>query len=240
MHKGTYKTIVIICLIFSLINPTFSEVSSETCKENLRLDSKHINNSKDVSSGLYSTGFGCSELNSWDDSYGMPYEVDIQGDYAYIAAKYGGLVIMDISNLSTPTFIGQYEGEGYANDLCVQGDYVYTGFYGEGFAILDISNPENITKVGVYKEDNYYCYSVDVLGNLAFVANYNYGLDIFDVSDPQHLFRYDFGDRVTNVVANGSYAYVMMQSSFYLRVMNVSDPLTTYQITTYYGANSVF
>lgn len=209
LHKGTYKAIVIICLIFSLINPTFSEVLSETCKENLRLDSKYINNSKDVSSGLYSTGFGCSELNSWDDSYGLPNEVDIQGDYAYIAANYGGVVIMDISNPSTPTFIGQYEGEGLADALCVQGDYVYTGFRGEGFAILDVSDPENIAKVGVYKEDYYYyCYSVDVLGNLAFVANYNYGLDIFDVSDPQHLFRYDFGDKVTNVVANGSYAYV--------------------------------
>ena len=67
--------------------------------------------------------------------------VEVDGDYAYLAAGAAGLVIVDISNLSDPRIVSRVSGIGHVFDIAINGQIVYLAMGDSGIYSIDITNP---------------------------------------------------------------------------------------------------
>ena len=115
---------------------------------------------------------------------GETKDIQVVGNYAYVALGYGGLYIFDVSTPDTPVFMGKYDTVGTAMDVFMQGNLAYMAVSGiGGLLIIDVSDPTNPVLVG--KDSRVHnAHSVFVDGDLAYLTDYNNGFLIFDVSNP--------------------------------------------------------
>ncbi|WP_301337667.1 ELWxxDGT repeat protein, partial [Microcystis aeruginosa] len=67
------------------------------------------------------------------------YDVQVVGNYAYVADDTSGLQIIDISNPTNPTLKGSYNTSGSANDVQIVGNYAYVADASSGLQIIDVS-----------------------------------------------------------------------------------------------------
>ena len=67
----------------------------------------------------------------------------LDGDYAYLAAGDGGLVIVDIGDPTAPRVVSRVTGEGYVYDIDVNGRVVYLALGERGIVTVDVADPEN-------------------------------------------------------------------------------------------------
>ena len=63
----------------------------------------------------------------------------------------GGLMLVDISNPSSPTLAGSYDTNDYADGVSVSGNYAYVANGSDGLVIVDISNPSSPILKRTYK-----------------------------------------------------------------------------------------
>jgi WD40 repeat protein len=75
--------------------------------------------------------------------------IKIQDDYAYLANNSGDLMVMDISNLSTPAIIDTFPFPGEIEDLALIGDTLYLVNMERVYA-LSIAIPDTVTIMGYY------------------------------------------------------------------------------------------
>lgn len=85
------------------------------------------------------------------DEYGHsledPFGVAINGSYAFLPNNYGGLRVLDISNLYDPIDVGEYrDEEGFAWNVAVQGNNIFLADGLDGLEILSI--------IGTYTSSN--------------------------------------------------------------------------------------
>ena len=73
----------------------------------------------------------------------------VSGPYAFVAAEYAGLRIIDISNPTSPIEIGHYSRDWPAYGVYVDGQYAFVSFR-DGIYVLDASNPKTPYEVGHY------------------------------------------------------------------------------------------
>jgi len=151
-------------------------------------------------------------------------EIQIQGNYAYIADGAAGLRVIDISNHSAPHEAGFFDDTriGTARAVAVNGNYAYLADNNAGLRIIDISNPANPQQVGIYDTPGY-AYDVAVSGNFAYVADHNGGMRIIDISNPASPVEtgsagYPYFERIA---INGDYAYV--GCDFGVNIIDISD-----------------
>ena len=75
------------------------------------------------------------------------HDVDVQGQYAYCAMRYYGLLVLDLSEPSAPSPIGQVYlpslgfGAAIPYDITVKDDYAYVAARTGGLGVFDISDP---------------------------------------------------------------------------------------------------
>jgi hypothetical protein len=142
-----------------------------------------------------------SELGSLTTS--QTYGLTVRGDYAYLVdgADFGdgGLRVVDVSNASAPTVVGQDTGCAYAVgiDVSADGNTAYVACASdENFAnalrIVDTTDKSNPVVIGsvalpgsTQLPDFNTAYAVIVDGDTAYVGN-EYGVDEVDISDPAH------------------------------------------------------
>ena len=108
----------------------------------------------------------------------------------------------------TPELIGQIGGAAYA--VALQGDYAYTGA-GQRLLILNVSNPSLPKLTGWTDLLPEAITDVAVVGDYAYIADYESGLRIIDVSDPTSPTEAGFYDTSSYAEALsivGNYAYV--------------------------------
>jgi hypothetical protein len=158
--------------------------------------------------------------------------VQAVSNYAYVADAYG-LQVIDISDPTNPTFIGNYDTSDPAYGLQVIGNYAYIANYGSGLKIIDISNPTNPTFIGNYDTSGD-AHSLQVVGNYAYVADYGSGLQIIDISNPTNptfIGNYDTSGHAYDVQIVGNYAYL---ADYGLQILNISNPATPTLVGSYY------
>jgi len=162
------------------------------------------------------------------------YGVAVSGAYAYVACSSGspsnGMWIIDITNPTAPTGVGQY-GVGCAG-VAVAGSYAYVAAFQSGFHVVRIDNPTAPITTGVY--DPGVCYNVAVSDNYAYVADAERGLSILDVSNPSSIWEAGWcrpgNCYARDVAVQGSYAY-LADNQYYggLRVINIWQPASPVQ-----------
>lgn len=160
---------------------------------------------------------------------GFANNVDVVGNYAFIAAGSAGLQIVDVTDRDDPQRVASYDTNGNANDVRVVGNYAYIADGVAGLQIINVANPLSPTLSGTYNtpgEAN----DVVIVGTNAYVADGLAGLQIIDVSDPaapQLIGAVDTPGKTRGVDVSGNFAVLAEGSpSRAVRVVNISDPAT--------------
>ncbi len=121
--------------------------------------------------------------------------VYVNDGYAYVAARNGGLKIIDVSEPESPYLSGENDTEiTDAKAVFVDNETAYVADGENGLSIMDVSDKSNPSLLA-----NYYipdsddlddipgnAWDVTKVGELVYVAAYNEGLCVFDVSDPEN------------------------------------------------------
>ncbi|HUT81216.1 MAG TPA: hypothetical protein VMZ29_08435 [Candidatus Bathyarchaeia archaeon] len=119
----------------------------------------------------------------------------MRDNYIYSIIGYNPTII-DVSNISNPTFVADYPVEnGRMNTLALRDDYLYLGSSSD-LEILDISDLSNITKIGQCNTTNP-VEKIVLQGNYAYLAAENNGLVIVNITDPTNPFK--IGSYKTNI-----------------------------------------
>lgn len=120
---------------------------------------------------------GWVDLNYW------PLEIDISGNYAYVANSDSGLRIIDISVPSIPTIVGTYQDGGACTQVCMYQNYAFTDMI--GYPIIDCTNPSSPQVVGNLNITNP-IKDMFIEGNKLYVGESGFGIKIFDLMNPSN------------------------------------------------------
>lgn len=178
-------------------------------------------------------------------------DVKIVGNYAY-CAFFNGLVILDVTNPTSPAFVSQYYiGGDYANydrrqgqRIFVSGNYVYFTADYLGLKIIDVSDPVNPVLASGYlpQTPNDAC-GIFVVDSLAYLTSNRFSypsyLEILNISEPYNpslLGSCNITSDARAVRVQGDYAYVADDLRG-LQIVNVSDPANPV-IVGHYQASS--
>ena len=114
---------------------------------------------------------------------GFANNVDVSGNFAYVAAGSTGLQIVNVSNKLGPVIVASLDTPGNANDVVVVGNRAYVADGASGLQIIDITTPTAPVRLGGFDTAGD-AWDVVVRDNRAYVADGATGLRIIDVSNP--------------------------------------------------------
>lgn len=164
--------------------------------------------------------------------------VDVVGNYAYIGEG-TKLTVLDVSDPSSPVPVGgTLLPSRQFNDIpwgiAVSGGIAYiakwNGSY--GLTTVDVSAPASPVVLGL-QQTTWCADGVDVVGNLAYIADRSGGLMIFDVSSPTTpTLLGSYAGPGCGVSVNGNLAYAAFGSSG-LYVFNVTSSSAPVLLDTY-------
>jgi len=112
-----------------------------------------------------------SLVGSLYENWDVADDVKVIGDYAYVAAGYSGLRILDISDPETPIEVGYCQTPDDAEAVDVQGNYAYIADWEKALRIIDISDPSDPHEVG-FLETSSWPECVAVEGNYAYITGW--------------------------------------------------------------------
>ena len=157
---------------------------------------------------------------------GIPEDVAVQDNYAYVAA-YGALTVNDVTDPLNPVQVGYCDTPDSAIAVDVSGNYAYVADGSDGLRVISVSNPANPLEVANVAT-GCVCQDVQVVGNFVYLASGKSGLVIVDITDPQNpVLRsslpvpedgYAYG-----VAVYGDYAYIAAGDKG-LRVNDIKNP----------------
>jgi len=159
-------------------------------------------------------------------------DVYVAGNYAYVADYTNGLVIVDISDPTNPTTVGNYPSrfvDGYgtaaAIGVAVSGNYAYVTNWYDDLYIIDVTDKTNPILANTYSI-NGGADSITISGDLAFIAADFDGVDIIDISNPINpvfLANYNTNDLAEGVAIQNNYAYIADRFDGVI-IVDISDP----------------
>lgn len=127
------------------------------------------------------TSFTPTPLASLDIP-GYPNNVEVSGNYAYVAAGAVGLVVVDVSDRAAPHIVATLDTPGNADDLNVVGNRLYLADGPAGLHIFDLTTPSAPALLGTADTPGE-AEDVKVSGVRAYVADGPAGLQIVSVAD---------------------------------------------------------
>lgn len=168
-------------------------------------------------------------------------DVNINGDYAYVAA--GELEIVDISIPAYPLLIGEYTSPNYhIYDVGIIEDRAYLV---DGLLwILDISIPSS----PILRNSFGYCpwtWDVNISGNYAYSASGYFQIkDISNPKMPKYIGSYDTTYSAQSIFKEGDYAFVGYSTGISenhpgLNILNISNPESPYYAGSYDTSSTV-
>ncbi len=159
---------------------------------------------------------------------GRGYGVAVQGNYAYVGEG-SSLLVVNISNPSTPALVGRLAMPGMVMDIALFGQYAYVANADAGVQVVDISNPAAPALKGFYTTPGS-ASGISILGGQAYVAD-GAGLQILGLANPTlpallsatNLQGDAAADVVVQATTNGVFAY--LSAGWELVIIEVSQPL---------------
>lgn len=127
--------------------------------------------------GLLISGFG-----SYNTS-GYASDLYVSGNTAYVADNIGGLVIIDVSNPSSPQLLGSYVTSGEVSSVVVTSTVAFIADSVDGLMAIDVKNPSSPQFLNSHKTYGT-INNIFVSQNNAYVADGSGGLKIFEFTPP--------------------------------------------------------
>jgi len=160
-------------------------------------------------------------------------DIDVHNDVAYLASSHSGLRVVNVSDVTQPTEIGEFDTPGIATACEVIDDIAYVTDGPSGFRLIDVSNPRVPVQLGAIAAEGW-ASALDVEQGVAFVQDLTEeesAVRIIDVSNPTHpseLGAFAATRTALDVEVVGDLAYVVDGEGF--RVLDVSAPTAPRQI----------
>jgi len=157
-------------------------------------------------------------------------------------------VVISLSFISTnPSFntqkLSQFDTGGDAIDVVVVDDIAYVVDITEddpgGLVIINVSDPASPYELGSYYQTGRF-QSVDVAGDIAYIANVQVGLEIINVSNPSNpikIGQYTGSGEIYDVQVIGEIAYIADWSRGFI-ILNVSVPSIVIEIARFTTAGA--
>ena len=161
--------------------------------------------------------------------------VDVIGNYAYVANRYNGLKIIDVSDKSNISVAATYD-PGQVLGVDVEGDYAYLST-GTGLEIINISIPTSPSLEGSYNTPGIAStVTYDSNSEMAYVADDSNGALIIDVStssSPSLYGSYDSSGNTKHISVGSGNAYL----SDWNNIIVITAPLPTISFNNSSGDN---
>lgn len=176
--------------------------------------------------------------------------LSVNGHYAFLCSRYFGIEVVDVSDLSKPTFVNRIGNDTEYQDCYVDGKYLYVGVYQQKYIdiynVEDLGNPIKVSSIeldgsgqGCYVSENilYVATGLNSANDSTYLWSYGKGtgngMEVYDVSEPSkpiHLSTVKTDGRMSintsdvwDVQVSGNYAYLTnMYNGLY--IYDVSDP----------------
>lgn len=128
---------------------------------------------------------------------GFAENVDVNGDYAFVASGGAGLQVVDVSDRNVPAIVAGADTEGPALDIHVVGDRAYVAVSTAGLEVYDVSDPLTPVRVATYDTPGDSS-GIYVVGDRAYLASGSIGLEVIDLEHPFILTRLGVEDTPGN------------------------------------------
>lgn len=110
-------------------------------------------------------------------------DVYIENNLAFVADQIEGLLILNLSNIVTPTLINSFRvDENSVYDIIVKNNIAFVAHGRAGLIILDVTDPKNIIELGNFN-DGGICWRIFIQDNILFIADRIQGIEIIDISN---------------------------------------------------------
>jgi len=185
---------------------------------------------------------------------GLAY-LAFEGTRGYPRQQIGGLRVVDVSDPTAPVDIGVFEDSIQANGLAVVDNLAYLTVWDNpqppggpppypeieppGLRVIDVANPAALVQVGNVEflsgpiQSYSYPTEVEVVGDLAYIADFYAGLRTVDVSDPTTPVEIDLAASSARLPNSLSVVDGLAYVTSYrggLSVFDLSDPRTPIEI----------
>ncbi|HZD55789.1 MAG TPA: hypothetical protein VE136_03645, partial [Anaerolineales bacterium] len=162
-------------------------------------------------------------------------DVDVSGQYAFIADGYIGLRAVEAVVEIEPQLVGTAATQGNAEDVAVKDNLAYLAAGESGVRVLDVSDPRLIREIGFYDTPGQ-ALAVTIAGDFILVADGNEGLHVLFLSNPdpanlrlEEISSLEVPGRADGVAASGTHIYVAAGDAG-LIVVDFSDPSAPTQV----------
>ncbi len=160
------------------------------------------------------------------DTPGEAVDVEVIGNYAYVADNQGGVRVIDISDPESPDEVGSYDSPDASRALVISGGYAFVADGAGGLRVLDVSQPDDPNEIGAFEPQMSMFVDVVVSEPYAYVADMFNGIRIIGVSDPENpqlVALFDTPDVPLGVFISGDYLFIADRNNG-LQIVDVSDP----------------
>ena len=155
-------------------------------------------------------------------------EVYISGNYAYIADRIGGFIVVDISDKSQPELVAQVEFY-FADGIYVYGEHAFVTDQ-SNLTAVNIQNPSSPFIQYSYRTPGL---AMDIAGTGGFlyIADYESGLTVFNIAgslnNPSQS-NFDTPGHALDVSLKEKHAFVA-EGSYGLRIINIEGKTMLYE-----------
>jgi len=158
----------------------------------------------------------------------------VAGSYAYLATYDTGLVIVDVSDPSSPSIAAICRTPDWCEDVDVSGDYAYIAGFGSGLQVVDVSDPFAPAIAGSCDSARF-CHGLSIQGDYVYSASCNHFMviDISVPSEPEIVFSHATSSELTEVEIEGATAYARNGG---IIIYDIADPIVPDSLGSYLGA----
>jgi hypothetical protein len=167
-----------------------------------------------------------TEVGEYDPGYNSEFkDVVVEGNYAFLATSFEGLLILNVANPSHILSVGSYNTNG-GGAIGLSENYIYiASSSGSGLKIIDISLPISPTLIGnygngrgitdIFVTNNYVYLITGLSSNLEKIS-------ILNPASPSRCAIYNSSSRTINLFVSDSLAYIASLSG--LNIIDISNP----------------
>jgi len=157
-------------------------------------------------------------------------DVELAGNYAYVIDMVEDLLIIDITERSSPGLVGHVGVPGPSTGVALAGDVAYVANLHDGsqstLRSIDISDPTNPILLGTLYTGSNSSADIAVAGDFVYLAEGHSGIRVIDVSDPANptlITTCCEDDGARELAVAGNVLCVVNMSAGFL-VVDITDP----------------
>ncbi|MBN1199620.1 MAG: hypothetical protein JXA23_09730, partial [Bacteroidales bacterium] len=120
------------------------------------------------------------KVSRYNGFVSTPYDIDVVGDFAYVADWAGGMEVIDVTQKLSPQARGYISLPDAAWRIDVKEQHAFLADYiNGGVQVVDVSDPDNLVIDGFYARSGCFALGVRVNGNNIFLADGAAGFQIY-------------------------------------------------------------